>query len=222
MTLPDYAVDFRGFPACPCLAAWLPVYERQLQLRRLLVGRLSIFQLIGDAPASKGIHAKGGAFDLMDLPGKLDLDVGREMGADAYWTRTPGQGFPLHNHGVLRGCPHNLPARYQIDAVDAGFNGLGLNGRGGPDDGPRPLSHRTWRQGLAWAREWEDNMPYLDWPQEDRAALAADVAKAVIAGAPRAVWDFVVQRKSTNPPRPERTAKQVLKSGGIVNPEVTP
>lgn len=141
---------FRGKPACECLAEWLPAYEAELQARGLLVGPLSIYQLIGGAAASAGTHSTGGAFDLVDLPGDEDLWVARQMGADATWSRKPPAFTTPHIHGVLRGCPHNGPARYQIDEVDAG--GDGLVG-GAPDDGPRPLSGRTWQRGLAWHSE---------------------------------------------------------------------
>lgn len=153
MTLPGYVVDFRGHPACPCLAAWLPVYEAELQRRGSLVGPLRIYQLIGTAPASAGVHRDGGAFDITDLVGDIDVEVARQMGADASWARTAAQGFTPHIHGVLTGCPHNGPARYQIDAVRADYNGLGHLGHGGRDDGPRPLSGRTWREGIEWAEE---------------------------------------------------------------------
>lgn len=143
---------FRGKPACDCLVQWLPAYEAELQARGILDGPLSIFQLIGSASASANTHSTGGAFDIVDLPGGEDLWVARQMGADATWSRKP-PAFTPHIHGVLRGCPHNLPARYQIAAVDAGYNGLGAGGVGGPDDGPRPLSHRTWQQGIAWHLE---------------------------------------------------------------------
>jgi len=155
MTLPDYAVTFRGLPACPCLATWLPAYEAELQRRGILTGQLHIYQLIGGAAASAGTHSTGGAFDLLDLPGDEDLVVARQMGADATWSRPfnwDGRGGMSHIHGVLTGCPHNGPAHYQIDAVSAGYNGLGHLGHGAPDTGPRPLSGRTWQQGLAWAR----------------------------------------------------------------------
>lgn len=179
-----YVVDFRGRPACPCLAAWLPVYEAELQRRGLLEGSLSIYQLIGGAEASGGTHANGGAFDLVDLPGAEDVWVARQMGADATWARTPAQGFIAHLHGVLRGCEHNGPAAYQITSstlgVDAGWNGLSGNSRG-RDDGPRPLSGRTWREGIAWAtqQQEDDVAKYTEWDKADREALAADVAKAV-------------------------------------------
>lgn len=160
MTLPSYVVYVRGYPACPCLAEWIPAYEHELQRRGLLIGPLRIYQLIGDYAGSANTHKDGGAFDLLDLPGDEEIEVAREMGADATWTRPKnwdGKGGVAHDHGVLRGCPHNGPARYQIDAVDAGFNGLGAGGRGGRDTGPRPLSGRTWQEGIAWAHEQEEN-----------------------------------------------------------------
>lgn len=179
----SYVVDFRGHPACPCLAAWLPVYEAELQRRGLLSGPLRIYQLIGGAPASGGTHTDGGAFDLLDLPGDEEIWVARQMGADATWTRPynwDSDGGMAHDHGVLRGCPHNGPARYQIDAVDDGFNGLGYLGHGAPDDGPRPLSGRTWREGIAWAHEQEAEMP-LNKDDADlvRSIVAEELGKAL-------------------------------------------
>jgi hypothetical protein len=87
------------------------------------------------------------------------------MGADATFERPPnwdGDGGVHHVHSVLTGCPHNEPARYQIDAVRAGQNGLANHG---PDTGPRPLSGRTWRQGIEWAKqqqEMDDMTPAQD------------------------------------------------------------
>lgn len=146
---------FRGKPACDCLVQWLPAYEAELQARDLLVGPLHIYQLTGTAPASAGTHT-GGAFDLLDLPGDSEVWVARQMGADATWTRPlnwDGKGGIAHDHGILTNCPHNIGGRYQIDAVRKGFNGLGSGGMGGPDAGPRPLSGRTWQQGIAWQKQ---------------------------------------------------------------------
>lgn len=175
MPLP-YEVDFRGFPACPCLAKWLPAYESELQRRGVLVGPLRIYQLIGDAAASADVHTKGGAFDITDYLGGEDVWVARQMGADATWARVAGFST-VHIHGVLTGCPHNGPARYQIDAVRAGFNGLGTGGRGGPDDGPRPLSGRTWREGIEWAREQGDDMPFSE--EDLRKIVREEVGKVL-------------------------------------------
>lgn len=179
MSLPSHTVWFRGFPACPCLAAWLPVYEAELQRRGALTGTLPLFQLIGSAAASSNTHSEGGAADISDLVGDTDVEVARQMGADAAWPRTAAQGFTPHIHLVLTGCPHNGPARYQIDAVRAGFNGLGHLGRGAPDDGPRPLSGRTWREGIAWAKQLqEDDMPLSPEDIDKIAEACADKVRA--------------------------------------------
>lgn len=152
---------FHGYPACSCLLEWLPAYEAELRRRKILgrLARLRIYQLIGLGSKSGGTHGGGGAFDILDLPGGEDIWVARQMGADATWSRLynwDGKGGMAHIHGVLRGCPHNGPARYQIESrsqgVDHGRNGLAS---GGADTGPRPLSGRTWREGIAWASQFK-------------------------------------------------------------------
>lgn len=151
MSLPDYVVWFRGKPACPCQAKWVPAFEAELNRRGILDGQVYVYQLIGGADASAGTHTLGGAIDDNQTSDAANW-VARQMGADASWTRLP-PAFTVHAHRVLRGCPHNGPAAYQITAVDAGYNGLGSGGMGGPDDGPQPLSGRTWREGIEWARK---------------------------------------------------------------------
>ena len=175
-----YIVDFRGFPACPCLAAWLPVYEAELQRRGQLAGDLTVYQLIGGAAASGGTHRSGGAFDISDLTGDADVWLARQMGAPATWARTRAQGFTPHLHGVLRGCPHNGPAAYQIDDVENGWNGLAGSSRA-RDDGPRPIPDRDWRQGIAWALEQGDDMPYTkdELTAIVQAAVAAELDRPV-------------------------------------------
>jgi hypothetical protein len=202
----SYAVDFRGRPACPCQAEWIPAYEHELQRRGILVGQIPIAQLIGGAEASGGTHATGGASDFWLLGAQADVAVmvARQMGADPTWHRLPGwdgPGSPEHVHSVLRGCPHlSSSARAQVIAVDA--DGDGIGGTSTPDPGPRPLSGRTWREGIAWALEQEDFMPnYRDWDPEDRKALATDIA--------RAVWSFVVRPKSKT--KTEQTAQAAIK-----------
>lgn len=211
MSLPAYAVDFRGYPACPCLAAWLPAYEAELQRRGLLAGPLRIYQLIGGYSGSGGTHTDGGAFDLLDLPGGEDVWTARQMGADATWSRPygwdGGTGI-AHIHGVLRSCPHNGPARYQYDShtfgVDHDRDGLYHGGRGGPDTGPRPLSGRTWRQGIAWAHQQEDDMRPEDFDRIEKMIdkaldarvdqIAQATAKAVLAAPVIAKLDINVRQ----------------------------
>ena len=165
---------FRGFPCCTCLAEWLPVYEKALLRAGVIKKSIDIYQLTGGAPESGGTHSKGGAFDIAQ-GSDLAISIARKMGADATWRRHTWQGFSIdHTHGVLSGCAHNSPARYQISAVDDGYNGLGANGRGGKDDGPRPLSKRTWVQGIAWAKAQEDRRYRVNlgrWPGELRVVV---------------------------------------------------
>ena len=154
MSLP-YQVMFRGKPACPCLAEWLPVYEAELLRRGAIRESIDIYQLIGGAAASAGTHSKGGAYDLAQVSPEAIL-VARQMGAAA-WHRPKNwdhAGGIEHQHGVLNGCPHNGPARYQLAALAAGRNGLANNY---PDTGPRIMPLPTWRQGIAWA--WEQAKP---------------------------------------------------------------
>lgn len=162
MGLPSYTVWFRGKPACPCLVAWLPFFEGELLRRGVIRESIDIYQLIGGAEASGGTHTKGGAFDIVQRD-PVTIWVARQMGADATWARTTMS--PPHAHGVLSGCPHNGPAAYQIAEVRAG--GDGLLGSA-PDPGPRPLSGRTWREGIQWAKAQQ--------PQEDIVASLEQVS----------------------------------------------
>ena len=179
-----YVVDFRGHPACPCQAAWLPVFEAEAQRRGILTGPLPLSQIIGGAKASGGTHTDGGADDTYPLTSIADVAgyvwLSRQMGADATWLRPynwDSKGGVAHVHRVLSGCPHNTPARYQIYAVQAGFNGLGSGGHGAPDDGPRPLSDRTWRQGIAWAHQQQED----DMASPETIAQIVEALRPVIA-----------------------------------------
>ena len=190
-------VQFRGLPACPCQAEWLPVFEQLAQARGILTGPLPLSQIIGGAVASGGTHATGGADDtwplttIRDVPAYVRLS--RDMGADATWFRPrnwDSKGGVAHVHRVLRGCPHNGPARYQITAVDRGGNGLGSGGMGGTDTGPRPLSGRTWREGIEWAKtQLEDDVAAEDvWQfklteQDDKTKATERSAEWLLAQA---------------------------------------
>lgn len=142
---------FRGLPACECLIRWIPPFEQELIARKLIKNSVDIAQLIGGAVASGGTHATGGALDIWQTDIRVSK-VARHMGC-VMWPRVTGSfATNKHSHGVLRGCPHNGPARYQIVAADKGFNGLGTNGMGAPD--PKPLhavlNDRSWQEGIAW------------------------------------------------------------------------
>lgn len=159
----------RGFPACDCLAAWLPVFEE-------LIGRQPrLFQLVGDAPASEGFHRNGGSVDYEPLS-ESELRIARNMGGAAFnrwWTNN------YHSHTRLNGCPHNAIAQPQVEDLNEGRDGTGplYDNAGAADNGPRdgvqwPL--RTWREGIAWALEQGDDMPFTE--QELRRIVREEVA----------------------------------------------
>ena len=183
-----YVVDFRGFPACPCLAAWFPVFERLAIVRGIVRESFDIAQLIGGAVESAGTHSEGGAFDVWQHDPETQR-LGREMGAATFNRTTGSFADNRHSHGVLVGCPHNGPARYQIGALELGFNGLGKAGRGGLDTGPGPRKLRTWREGIAWGLEqierhdmanvWDERLPEYD----ENSKTDSRRASVLLAGA---------------------------------------
>ena len=169
---------FRGKRACSCLIEWLPAYEAELKRRGVIVECIDIYQLIGGAVASAGTHLGGGAYDIAQVSPEAIL-VAREMGAAAWhrpynWDRAGGI---QHHHGILRGCPHNQYGTYQIKALDMGYNGLGKGGMGGPDDGPRFTTHRTWREGIEWAKAQKPKTlpPRIKQTRQDLKPIIAGV-----------------------------------------------
>ncbi len=183
-----YWTDKRGrkWPACECLIEWLTAYQNELLRRGVIRESIDVYQLIGDAPASAGVHKYGGCYDIAQKSTEA-LWVARNMGSAA-WGRDndPNDGQPdmdNHQHGVLVGCPHNVNARYQIPALQANRNGLGRNGMGGPDDGPRtgvqfPL--RTYKQGIAWAKAQNDPMEEIMGWYANKEEFEAAIANAVL------------------------------------------
>lgn len=171
---------YDGLPACSCLAAWCPAFEKA-------IGRkVTWWQLIGDAPASANFHEGGGSADCPPLS-EDELRAARNMGGAAWnrWWKNDDGSNNYHAHIRLNGCPHNTIAQRQVPDLNAGRDGTGpLSDSIGPrDNGPRDGVHwplRTWREGIEWAKSQEDDMPnYRDWSPEDRKALAKDVADAV-------------------------------------------
>ncbi|WP_269304945.1 endonuclease/exonuclease/phosphatase family protein [Aeromicrobium sp. HA] len=158
-----------GLPCCVCSDLWLPEFELTLSEYGI---RVRFTQLDGTVKESAGTHA-GGAFDLVVTEAgprtlaeayKLVVKVARQMGADATWERPfnwNGRNGIRHIHGLLSGCPHLAgQARSQQADVRAGRNGLANRGR---DTGPRPLSGRTWQQGIAWAKKRRKPLRILTW-----------------------------------------------------------
>lgn len=202
MTLPSYAVDFRGHPACPCQVEWIPAFERHLNLVIPgFRGTLGIAQLIGlfsgsgnthGDPNGAGMRKGGGVSDFWVFGHMADLVVAeaRQMGADPTWHRLAGwdgPGSDEHVHCGLRACPHRTQqALDQEWAVD--HNGDGLVGNA-PDPGPRPLSGRTWQQGIEWAKEQEmaDEERVREIAREEIANFKVDVGGASKIKLPAAI-----------------------------------
>ena len=174
MSLPSYTVWFRGKPACPCLATWIPWFEKVLVLKGVIKESVDIAQLIGSAAASANTHSTGGAFDIWQHD-DVTVWVARQMGAPATWARTTGSfATNQHTHGVLKGCPHNSAAAYQIDEVEAGGDGLVGFAR---DTGPRPIPDRTWREGIEWAKtQLEDRWDEMATKDEIRQVVREEIA----------------------------------------------
>lgn len=201
MALP-YTVMIDGHPGCPCQAEWYPAFEHELDRRGWTVGTFHIYQLIGLYSGSGGTHADGGAGDDNQVSANA-IWLARQMGADASWARPynwDGNGGIAHAHRVLRGCPHNGPARYQYDSttqgVDHNRDGLSHGGRGAPDTGPRPLSGRTWRQGIEWAKQQEelDDMTPDQDARLKRIETALDTFRKNSAARDRRIRDQILKQ----------------------------
>lgn len=139
--------------ACPHMAQWWPVFTALVKQRFGV--SLEILQAAGSYSKSGATHVEGTSIDWRTWRFTLAVVNGivalaREMGARATWYRTKAQGFDPHVHMALD-CPCRSGADYQTAAVDAGYNGLGKNGRGGKDTHPAPSTRRDYKAGIAWA-----------------------------------------------------------------------
>lgn len=148
-----YFTDYKGnrWLCCTCMKEFL-TYAQQLAIKKgLLKQGFDVWQLTGSAAASAGTHEQGGAFDLLLQTSDAWVKFFRDLGATATWRRTTAQGFTKqHLHGVLNGCPHNAPARYQVTEQKSGPPAGGGDGLTGtrPDYHPDPSPYRTWQQGV--------------------------------------------------------------------------
>jgi GH25 family lysozyme M1 (1,4-beta-N-acetylmuramidase) len=147
-----YFTDYKGnkWLGCVCIVEFLELAQKVALKRGLLKQGFDIWQLTGGATASAGTHTQGGAFDLLFQTSDAWVKFFRDLGATATWRRTVSQGFSKeHLHGVLNGCVHNSPARYQVTEQKSGpptGGGDGLTGTK-PDYHPDPNPYRTWAQG---------------------------------------------------------------------------
>ena len=141
--------------ACPHMAQWWPVFTALVKQRFGV--SLEILQAAGSYSKSGATHVEGTSIDWRTwrfTPAVVNgiVALAREMGARATWYRTKAQGFDPHVHMALD-CPCRSGADYQTAAVDAGYNGLGKNGRGGKDTHPAPSTRRDYKAGIAWASQ---------------------------------------------------------------------
>lgn len=159
---------------CTHMAVWWSLFRRLAAARGYAPG---IEQAYGDAANSAGTHLSGTALDLTTADAGLAL-LAREAGAPAAWPRGAAWGQPYwgdHLHLVID-CPDNTTAaaRYQIDAVKAGYDGLGAGGHGGADYIAAPTVWRTVDEGIAWM-QGQLSLPVTTsfgvWPGE-RVGLA--------------------------------------------------
>lgn len=154
--------EFPGRPStygCPHMAVWLPLFSRLCQLRGIVDEHLDVSQVAGDYSGSGITHLDGTAADVWQHTPEV-AELAREAGAPASWPRGPkfGQGsMSYHSHLVLD-CPCVSRADYQIAAVKAGGDGLGVGGMAGDDYIPRPSVWRNYWDGLAWLRSQIDQL----------------------------------------------------------------
>lgn len=161
--------------ACPHMAQWWPVFTRLVKDRFGV--SLEILQAAGSYSKSGATHVEGTSIDWRTwrfAPAVVNgiVALAREMGARATWYRTKAQGFDPHVHMALD-CPCRSGADYQTAAVDAGYNGLGKNGRGGEDTHPQPSTRRDYKAGIAWANQQLNGGLTMAQIDELKAAIAA-------------------------------------------------
>lgn len=163
-----YFTDIHGhrWPCTPVQKLWLTEFQAEA-IRRTKAGLkgyirygLDIFQVVGGAPRSGGTHLvdpdsdEACCIDFANTSFEM-IRLARDMGADATWKRPynwDGRKGMAHGHINLRGLA-NRYANYQYNSrksgVDYGKNGLA---NGGKDTGPKPLSKRTYKEGIDWAK----------------------------------------------------------------------
>lgn len=210
-------VNGRKWPVCSCLKAWLPVYQDELIRRGVIKRGLDVYQTIGGSSKSGGTHVSGQCVDTGQRSAEA-IKVARQMGADASWNRPynwdNAKGM-AHAHLNLRGCPHGSAAadrQYssEFQGVDHGKNGLA---NGAPDPGPKPLSKRTWQQGIAWAKAQAEaakpkttvkvahwNLPAADKLPDPEGRIKAAVASIAVLDPDVIGWNELQPIKSAGVP----------------------
>jgi hypothetical protein len=172
-----YGTDSSGRPIfmTPRMAAWWRRTVLILGWEPVIVQGAFMSEVPGGGAAdSAGIHDLGGCLDLRtrDLTyaqREQLVRVLRQRGAAA-WRRGPDQGMTPHLHLL---CGWDLPltasAGRQWQAYLRGLDGL-ADQRRDYEERPSPLVTEP---------PEDSDMGYLDWTQEDRDALVADVQRAI-------------------------------------------
>lgn len=187
------SVSWRGVRVCECMPDLLDDLAAAVgPLVEPMQGSYSGYS------ASAQTHAGGGAIDL-GIKDWADDDVeallveGRKRGL-VIWRRTPAQGFVLHAHGVVDGCPHlskpsgppNTTALWQVREYHAGRNGLAGRGR---DDGPRDHVGATWPAYVAAnppiTKTKDEEMPYMIRNRDGGVIYIGAVGAKVVPDADR-------------------------------------
>ncbi len=150
--------DVHGRPAL-VRAEVRPAWDALVELVRQELDGIDldtrVLQAKGGAKASAGTHSDGAAIDvrvwnLNSFERREIVRLARECGFPASWDRPWEGNEHLHLGADIPGVWTRVS--YQVDAVRAGFNGLGAGGRKGADDGPRPTAWRNTSTGAQWAR----------------------------------------------------------------------
>lgn len=194
--------DYKGrkWPVTADMGKWLTAYQDEALRRGYLKQGLDLWQTIGGAAKSAGTHlavnGKACCIDTAQTSTQM-VQLAREMGADATWHRKKnwdGRGGMEHCHINLRGIV-NKYANYQYTStaygVDHGHNGLA---NGGKDDGPKPLSHRTWEEGIAWAKAQQSTpskiakTPVAVWGKPETFVIGATGPDVTRLGERLVIW----------------------------------
>lgn len=134
-----------------------------------------------EVSASAGTHDLDGVIDCaIDDVDWLNAQRFLRTHGWAAWWRRPDQGFSNHIHMVSLGCPGPLGVFVPRQIDDYWNRRDGLSGHA-PDGSwfPNDIASTIFDY-PRWLRDQEDKVPYSDWPQGDKDALVADVAKKVL------------------------------------------
>lgn len=171
------------FTGCEHLKEWWPLFNKLGVMKGIIERQYDVSQgsYNGGVKASGGTHDGGGVWDMRQYDVET-ITLARNGGAAAYH-RSPEEAgsiwWPDHTHAVLVGDPCNGPARYQVDAYKAGYDGLGYMGRSAKDSGPKTIK-RDYIDGIAWMtaeiKRMDDDMAHIESISQSAANM---IGKAI-------------------------------------------